>query len=131
MRKRTAADELLDEVVGNDPKLRTMIREEYINSMCSKMIYEARQAAGLTQAELARRVGTSQAAIARLEDADYGIARTIPMMYRIADALGLEYNQGFTPIAQSNDIQIEVTGDPEYDEWLLNQAANNNYAFAA
>jgi len=52
------------------------------------LIREARRRAGLTQAELARRVGTSQPAIARYER-----ARAMPdlgTLYRIVEACGLE-----------------------------------------
>lgn len=52
------------------------------------LIGEARHRAGLTQAELALRVGTSQAAIARYER-----ARSMPdlgTVHRIVEACGLE-----------------------------------------
>jgi transcriptional regulator with XRE-family HTH domain len=52
------------------------------------LIREARRRAGITQAELARRVGTSQPAIARYER-----ARTmpdLPTLHRIVEACGLE-----------------------------------------
>jgi len=52
------------------------------------LIREARERAGITQAELAQRVGTSQPAIARYER-----ARTMPdlaTLHRIVEACGLE-----------------------------------------
>jgi transcriptional regulator with XRE-family HTH domain len=52
------------------------------------LIREARTRAGLTQAELARRAGTSQPAIARYER-----ARSMPdvdTLYRIVEGCGLE-----------------------------------------
>lgn len=48
----------------------------------------ARIAAGLTQAELARRAGLTQAMVARVEDPDYN--PTLQTLERIARALGAE-----------------------------------------
>lgn len=50
------------------------------------MIVAARTAAGLSQAQLARRVGSTQSAISRLEDADYKV-HSLSMLQRIATAL--------------------------------------------
>lgn len=47
-----------------------------------------RQDLGLSQKELAERVGTSQQQISRLEQAGY--RGSIKTLYRVADALGLE-----------------------------------------
>lgn len=52
-----------------------------------QQIYDLRQAAGLTQAELADIVGTTHSVISRLEDADYN-GHSIKMLQRIADSLG-------------------------------------------
>ena len=52
------------------------------------LVREMREAAGLTQAQLARKVGTTQSVIARLEDADY-TRQSLPMLERIATACGV------------------------------------------
>jgi hypothetical protein len=52
------------------------------------LIREARRRAGITQAELARRVGTSQPAIARYERARS--MPDLPTLHRIVEACGLE-----------------------------------------
>lgn len=51
-------------------------------------VREARDAAGLSQRELARRMGTSQAAVDRLEAG--GVGATLTTLQRVATALGLE-----------------------------------------
>lgn len=51
-------------------------------------IREAREAAGLTQRDLATRMGTSQAAVARLEAG--GTAATLTTLQKVAAALDLK-----------------------------------------
>jgi len=53
-------------------------------------VREAREAAGFSQRELARRMGTSQAAVDRLEAG--GVGATLTTLQRVASALGLEVN---------------------------------------
>ncbi len=52
----------------------------------------ARKRAGLTQAELARRAGLSQPAVARLEDPDHN--PTLDLLERVAKALGTRLEVG-------------------------------------
>lgn len=52
-----------------------------------EQIRDAREAAGLTQRGLAARMGTSQAAVARLEAG--GVGATLTTLQRVAAALGL------------------------------------------
>jgi ribosome-binding protein aMBF1 (putative translation factor) len=86
MAKTKDALTIIDRITGDDPKLREMIAEETINGQVARMIYEARTKAGLTQQQLAERVGTKQSVIARLEDADYE-GHSLSMLQRIASAL--------------------------------------------
>ncbi len=52
------------------------------------LVREMREDAGLTQAELARKIGTTQSVIARLEDARY-TGHSLSMLERIAAACGV------------------------------------------
>ena len=52
------------------------------------LVREMREAAGLSQQALAERVGTTQSAIARLEDAEYA-GHSLKMLERIAAACGV------------------------------------------
>jgi ribosome-binding protein aMBF1 (putative translation factor) len=52
------------------------------------LVHEMREEAGLTQAGLAKRIGTTQSVIARLEDAEY-MGHSLPMLERIAAACGI------------------------------------------
>jgi ribosome-binding protein aMBF1 (putative translation factor) len=66
---------LYDRYAGNDPKQIEAYEQEVFNADLARRIFELRIKAGLSQRELAQRVGTSVSAICRLEDADHeGIA---------------------------------------------------------
>ena len=96
--KRTTTDAvvILDRMIGNDKELRRKIEVARLDVIVSEMIYEARTNAGLTQAALARRVGTTQSVISRLEDADYE-GHSLSMLQRIAGALHVRLELRFVP----------------------------------
>jgi len=71
--------------------------EAQLAAEVGERIHAARAAAGLTQRELARRMGTSQAAIDRLESG--GVGATLTTLQRVATALGLEVNVELKPTA--------------------------------
>jgi HTH-type transcriptional regulator/antitoxin HipB len=60
-------------------------------------IRAARETAGLSQRDLAARMGTSQAAVARLEAG--GVGATLTTLHRVAAALGLELSIDLRPSA--------------------------------
>ena len=84
--KTRDALEILDRLTGHDRELRDRIAREKLNAQVARMIYEARTKAGLSQKRLAALVGTSQPAIARLENADYR-GHSLSILQRIARAL--------------------------------------------
>ncbi len=98
-RARATSDalEILDRMIGDDPDLRALIDEEQINTQVAVEIYELRTSRGLTQTELASRVGTTQSVVARLEDADYE-GHSLRMLRRIADALGARLSVHLIPV---------------------------------
>lgn len=51
-------------------------------------ILAARKAAGLTQAQIARRIGTTQSAVARLESGSAKHLPSLTTLHRYADAVG-------------------------------------------
>jgi len=87
-RKTTDGILILERLTGDDPKLRAVMAETRLRFEVGQVVYDARTRAGLTQAQLARRVGTTQSVISRLEDADYG-GQSLSMLRRIARALDL------------------------------------------
>jgi ribosome-binding protein aMBF1 (putative translation factor) len=80
-----------------DPAVRTEYdRLGPIFAVVGEMV-EARQAAGLTQAEIAQRMGTSQSVIARLENARH--MPTFDMVARYAAAIGRRLDIHLVPVA--------------------------------
>jgi DNA-binding XRE family transcriptional regulator len=96
-RKKTSLVEYLhDRYVGNDPKRLAELEEARASAQVARQIYALRTDAGLTQRELAERVGTSHTVISRLEDDDYQ-GHSLSMLRRIAGALGKRVEIRFVP----------------------------------
>jgi ribosome-binding protein aMBF1 (putative translation factor) len=90
MKKKTTTDAveiLWKRYYEGHPELQAELEEEMINLEIAQQIYDLRTKSGLTQKQLAERVGTSTSVISRLEDADYR-GHSLTMLRRIATALG-------------------------------------------
>lgn len=70
-----------------DPEFRAIYEEEAAKKELWLQLVEARQAAGLTQTELASRLGVSQAQVARIEKRGYD-AYSLNTLRRYVQALG-------------------------------------------
>lgn len=86
-KKTTDALAILDQMAGESPGLRQLTEEARINAVVAQLIYAARMKAGLSQIQLAEKIGTRQSVISRLEDADYE-GHSLNVLQRIAAALG-------------------------------------------
>jgi ribosome-binding protein aMBF1 (putative translation factor) len=88
-RKRAITDavEILDrKYYKGKPERQVALEQERLNAKIAREIYTLRTKAGFTQAELARKVGTTASVISRLEDADYE-GHSLSMLQRVASAL--------------------------------------------
>jgi len=72
-----------------------------------RKIYELRSKAGLSQRELAKMVGTSAAAICRVEDADYE-GHSLAMLNRIAEALHRRVEIRFVAVRQRDQGHVHA-----------------------
>ncbi len=86
-----------------DPEFRQIYEEEAAKKELWLQLVEARQAAGLTQTEVARRLGVSQAQVARIEKRGYD-AYTLNTLRRYVKALG----EGF-----KLEVRVHGPGVPE------------------
>jgi predicted transcriptional regulator len=87
---------LYNRYIAGDRKREQEYDEEVINAEIARKIYQLRTKAGLTQQELAARVGTSNSAISQLEDAGYE-GHSLSMLKRIAEALDKRVEIRFLP----------------------------------
>ena len=92
----TDALKILKRLAGKEPAMQQMFEEEVANREVGQKIYQLREKAGLSQTALARRVGTTQSVISRLEDADYE-GHSLTMLQRIAAALEQRLELRFVP----------------------------------
>jgi ribosome-binding protein aMBF1 (putative translation factor) len=96
-KKTTDAIAILDRMAGENPILHRLTDEARVNATVAQIIYAARMKAGLSQAQLAQRIGTRQSVISRLEDADYE-GHSLNMLQRIASALGQSLEIRLLPV---------------------------------
>lgn len=82
-----AAELLRRRYVDGEAGRLASLREERLHAKVARQIRALRKQAGLSQIELAERIGTTQSAVSRLEDADYE-GHSLSMLRRVADALG-------------------------------------------
>jgi len=88
-RRTTDGLEILDTLFFRTPRAKRLLAEERERVALGDLIRDLREAKHLTQAQLARKVGTSQSAIARIENANY-TGQKLGTIARIAAALGYQ-----------------------------------------
>ncbi len=91
---------LYNRYVGSDSGKAAEYEAELLNAEIARKIFDLRTKAGLSQRDLAKRIGTSASAICRLEDADYG-GHSLALLKRIADALEQRVEIRFVPANRS------------------------------
>lgn len=95
-----AVEVLHRQFYADKPSRLRNLEEERANEEIARKIYELRTAAGLTQTQLAKLIGTKASVICRLEDAD-SEGRSLPMLRRIGTALNQRVEIRFVPIRRS------------------------------
>jgi DNA-binding XRE family transcriptional regulator len=79
-----------------DKDIRLQFEEEKSKTDIAHAVRTARLKADLTQAQLARLIGTTQSVIARLEGGSDKRVPSIPLLARIAKACGAHFEFGFS-----------------------------------
>jgi transcriptional regulator with XRE-family HTH domain len=96
---------LYDRFIAGDPERVASYEKALADSEVAGAIYTLRTEAGLSQRELAARVGTTASVICRLEDADYD-GHSLSMLRRIAAALNRRVIISFAPAVAASSAEV-------------------------
>ena len=89
-----SADSFFESLLEDD-EIRMLYEEERAKTQFAATVREARKRANLTQAELAKKVKTTQSVIARLESGTDSRVPSLPLLARIAAACDGALEVGF------------------------------------
>lgn len=98
-KRRVKGAEIFFERMLKDPEIRLYYEGERARSAIAMAVRAARTRAKLTQAQLAKKIGTTQSVIARLEGSDDKREPSLSLLARIAAACHgrLEFGFAFKP----------------------------------
>ena len=112
---------LNDLFVRNDQEMVDLLKKERVKADIAQKIYDMRIAEGLTQKQLADRIGTTPSVISRLEDSDYD-GHSLKMLQKIARALNYQLDIQFTKNFEPEKI-IKLNWEfniPDSIKWRMN-----------
>lgn len=95
-KKRMRSAEPFVRKLLKDPEVRMYYQQEKAKSDIAMAVYAARKKANLTQVVLAKRAGTTQGVIARLEGGRDTRIPSMPLLANVAKACGGFFEFGFT-----------------------------------
>lgn len=104
MAKKTNYEKWKEEKL-NDEKFKGRYLEEVLKYSIAEKIRNLREIKGITQQELAKRIHTSQSAIARIENTDYE-GSSVTTLKQIADALGARLVIDFMPRKKNKSSKV-------------------------
>ena len=85
---------------GSDAEFERELRRVLPHAAVAEAVVALRAQAGVSQEELARRMGTTQSAISRLESGTQDARAST--LNRVAEALGQTWRPAFTPVGATN-----------------------------
>jgi DNA-binding XRE family transcriptional regulator len=98
--KKITLNTVIEEQQKNDPEFAKHYQRELLINEISKMIIKLRNAAHLTQAELADKAGTTQPVIARIESGTDTRIPSLELLARIASASHAKLHIGFDNVRE-------------------------------
>ena len=120
------ASHILHRRIEDDQESQLQVQLATICAQIAEEVYDARRRRRMTQAALAKLIGTSQSAIARVEDADYD-GHSIKTIARIAVALELDVavrfrDDDYQPIdfdVTAGDLEVTRTSVASSEESIV------------
>lgn len=103
----TSPLEYLDSVIGDAEGSRRAARQERLRLQLARVMKKSREAAGLTQKEVAKALGVTQAWVSKLESANHDHKLESVLTY--IEAVGAEMNLGI----RAGDTTFQVWGKAE------------------
>jgi len=100
-------DKLIDEFAETDPSLVQRVTAALERRELARRLADGRRDAGLTQVELAKRMGTSQGQVTRFES---GADTRLSTVARYAAAIGMRVEWSVAPVAPSRPRKVRATG---------------------
>ncbi len=91
----SSLDDWIAEETARDPDFERGVEEEYTRIRLARELRALRERKHLTQAQLAKKVGTLQPAIARIESG--GMTPSLDVLKKVARALGARLEVHFVP----------------------------------
>jgi len=100
-------DKLIDEFAAVDPSVGQRVTAALERRELARRLADGRRDAGLTQAELARRMGTSQGQVTRFES---GADTRLSTVARYAAAIGMKVEWSVAPVVPFGTRKARRTG---------------------
>lgn len=101
--------EVIRAKLRKNPELAEAVARHAYDADVGQKVHDARVKAGLSQKDLAAKIGTHQSVISRIEDADYG-RPSMRTLERIAEALDLDLRVVFKPKFAPTYSETSVVG---------------------
>jgi transcriptional regulator with XRE-family HTH domain len=107
MVNRDDLDTLIQDLAEEDPDLLLRVAAALERRELARQLADRRRSAGLTQVEIARRMGTSQGQVTRFES---GADTRLSTVARYAAALGVKVDWTITPARRARDSAVRSSG---------------------
>lgn len=108
-KKVTDAVELMDRWYGSIPGWDDMVAEEELNMQIGQAVYDLRHKVGLSQTDLAKLTGTTQAIISKVENADYD-GNPMEILKRVCFAVHVTIRISCAPVQQQDSECLLMLG---------------------